>query len=118
MEAGEIRVERHAGASVIVLHGEIDISVEPSVSTWLRNAFASCHVVIVDLSDATFIDSIVLRGLIYGVRRAAESPELEFAVVAPGGGVPRRLLALTAFDKMVRVFETRAEAFDTTGTKP
>jgi anti-anti-sigma regulatory factor len=61
-------------------------------------------------TDAEFIDSSVLQALVDGQARAAENPEDTLAIVAPSGGLPRRLITLTALDKLIPTYEARAEA--------
>jgi anti-anti-sigma regulatory factor len=66
--------------------------------------------VVVDLSEATFIDSSVLRAL-YDARHTAMAEEQHrLALVAPTGEFPRCLLDLVGIPSQVQSFETRAAA--------
>ena len=103
-------VERDQGAWVLTLHGEHDMSTDPSLGDALRQAFGGGSKVVVDLSHVEFIDSSVLRALAYGRKEAVEHAEHEIAVVAPNGGLASRLLRLTGIDRMIPVYETRADA--------
>jgi len=113
-ECGEILLDRDAGAWVFSLRGEVDVSVTPNLIERLTEAFdaGGTSAVVVDLSEAAFVDSTVLKGLIYGMEKTAEQ-ERSFAIVAPLDGMPRRLLALTALEVTVPIFRTRHDALAT-----
>jgi anti-anti-sigma factor len=110
MAVGEVVVEHDQDAWVVTLRGEHDVSTNPSLTNALQDAFGSGSKVVVDLSEAGFVDSSVLRALIYGRREAVEHAEHELVVVAPSGTFVRRVLRLTAIDAMIRVYETRTDA--------
>ena len=110
MTVGEVVVERDQGVWVLTLHGEHDMSTEPSLGDALRQAFGGGSKVVVDFSHVDFIDSSVLRALAYGRKEAVEHAEHEIAIVAPAGTFASRLLRLTGIDKMISVYETRADA--------
>jgi len=113
-ECGEILLDRDAGAWVFSLRGEVDVSVTPNLIERLTEAFdaGGASAVVVDLSEAAFVDSTVLKGLIYAMEKTAEQ-ERSFAIVAPLDGMPRRLLALTALEVKVPIFLTRQDALAT-----
>ena len=110
MDGGEVMVDGVDGAWLLTLRGEHDLSTNPSLRDELERTLAHGSTVIVDLSEAAFIDSTVLRGLVYGYDQAAKHDEHTVLVVAPRGGVVRRLLDLTGLSKLLPVFESRAEA--------
>ena len=110
MASGEIAVERDQGAWVVTLRGEHDLSTKPSLGDTLKQTFDSGSKVLVDLSQTEFIDSTVLRALAYGEQEAADHAEHEIAIIAPSGTFASRLLRLTGIDKVIRIFETRADA--------
>lgn len=94
----------------ITLRGEHDLSTEPSLGDALRQAFGRGSKVVVDLSVVEFLDSSVLRALAYGRKEAVEHAEHEIAIVAPSDAFASRVLRLTGIDKMIQVYETRADA--------
>jgi anti-anti-sigma factor len=110
-ECGEILLERDAGAWVFRLRGEVDVSVKPTLTERLAEPFEAGggSAVVVDLSEAAFVDSTVLKGLVYGMEKTAQC-ERPFAIVAPLDGMPRRLLALTALEVTAPIFLTRRDA--------
>ena len=89
--------------TVISLHGEHDLCTADEV----RSAVADANMrVVIDLSDATFIDATILR-IIIGMRNGARLPERAVAVVAPLGGEPRRVFDLVHAGDHVRIFPSR-----------
>jgi len=110
MASGEVAVERDRGAWVVTLRGEHDVSTNPSLADALVSAFSAGSKVVVDFSQVEFIDSTVLRALAYGRKEAVEHAEHELVIVAPSDTVARRVLHLAGLDRMIRVYETRADA--------
>ena len=89
--------------TVISLHGEHDLSTADD----LRSALADANTrVVIDLSDATFIDTSTLR-IIIGTRNGSPFPERAVAVVAPLGGEPRRAFDLVHAGDHIRIFPMR-----------
>lgn len=103
-------VDRVQGVWVFTLVGEHDISIQPSLQQRLEEVFDAGSNVIVDLSQIEFMDSTVLLGLAYGRQRVAQAPEHTLAIVAPPGGVARRLLTMTGIDKDIPIWDARTEA--------
>ena len=85
------------------MHGEHDVSTEPSLAEELDRVTAAGGPVVIDLSDADFIDSSILRVLVSAAGRSGDDG---VAVVAPAGREPRRLVRLTGVDRVLRVCET------------
>lgn len=108
MDVGEVLVDRVDGVWVFTLVGEHDMTIQPSLQQRLERAFDGGSTVMVDLSQIEFMDSTVLLGLAYGRQRAAEASEHRLAIVAPPGGIARRLLTLSGMDE--GVWDTRTEA--------
>ena len=62
-------MECRYGVWVLTLHGEHDVSTEPSLAEELERVAAAGGPVVVDLSDAQFIDSSILRVLVSAAGR-------------------------------------------------
>ena len=107
MVAGTIELERECGAWVVTLRGEHDLSTAPRLRTALARSFAGDWAVLVDLSEAEFIDSTTLQ-LLIGARRQRHS----IALVAPSGSVAGRLVELVRLADAIPTYQTRAEALD------
>jgi anti-anti-sigma factor len=104
-ELGQIVVERLPEVVVVALLGEHDISTVPALRTELDAALAA-NANVVDLSEATFIDSSVV-GVLFD---AATPPVRIVAIAAAPGTLPRRLIDMLALTATVPVFDSREAA--------
>jgi anti-sigma B factor antagonist len=101
--------ESGSGASVIVLTGEVDLYTAPEFKQELvRIIDGGATAVVVDLTNATFIDSTTLGVLISGVKR-----------IRPGGGTLelvvtdrniRKIFEITGLDRVFTLHEDRDAA--------
>ncbi len=96
---------------VLVVRGDVDLHVADEFEQALRSAAAETPVtVIVDLSEATFLDSMAL-GVLLGATKRLRPSGGRLRVVAPGSEV-RRILEITHLDRVFQVDESRAEALE------
>ncbi len=107
--AGELVVEEVDTAWVVTLRGEHDVSTTPRLEAEIDALFARGTNVVVDLSEATFIDSSVAGALMRGWQTAAQKPDSTLVVCAPVGSAPRRLLDMIGLGRMVPVLASRAD---------
>jgi anti-anti-sigma factor len=105
-EIGQIVVEHLPGAAVVALCGEHDVSTVPALRAELDAILATSAKVIVDLSEATFVDSSIVGVLFH----AAAPPGRIIAVVAAPGTFPRRLIDMVALTASVPTFDSRDPA--------
>ena len=89
----------HDLAAVGLLDGALDHIAEVSETT-----------AVVDLTDARFIDSTVIRTLIDQLRRHPEEDDDWIVVVARPGTEPRRALDIVRAVDALQVYDTREEA--------
>jgi anti-anti-sigma factor len=86
---------------VALLHGELDLANAANVFADVRRrVMGDGRVVVVDLSAVTFIDSTALEQLI------ALRTEITVRVVAPPGGVPRRVIEVAGLTDLLETFDT------------
>ena len=107
-EIGQIIVDHAQGASIVALCGEHDVSTAPAVQSELDAILATDANVVVDLTEATFIDSSIVR-VIY-VATTDPTPARRIAVAAPPDTMPRRLFEALALPDTVLKFDTRDAA--------
>jgi anti-sigma B factor antagonist len=100
-------VETVDDARVVSFHGEHDISTVDLVRERLRDAALGDGVIIIDLADATFIDSSVAGALLEAYRRDT-TPRMRFVLAA--GTPPRELFTVLGFDGAVPIYEHREDA--------
>jgi anti-sigma B factor antagonist len=91
--------------------GELDLYTSPRLRSHISGLIAEgAHVVIVDLSEATFIDSSALHVLL-GVLRQLDELGGRLAVVCPDGNL-RRVFEVTGIDGLIRIYDSPADALD------
>jgi anti-anti-sigma factor len=100
--AGSISVEDRDDAVVVHLIGEHDISTISAIGDAVSSAMDRSSRVLIDLSDATFLDSSVL-GL---VLRSGD----RCVVIAGEGSLAARRIALLGIGHLLRVAATFEEA--------
>ena len=102
------RVAQHVW--VVVLRGEHDLATAAAVRGAIDEVFAEGSRVVLDLSDATFIDSTMVATVIVEHSHARHEANDEFVVVAPPDSPARHLFDLTGVDQVVNVYENRQTA--------
>ena len=114
MDAHPIALDDSAGDVVVVaIEGEHDIYTAPALRERLDEALERGGGVVVDLTQATFVDSSVLGALLDARRRALEGSQ-GFVVcvgetVEPG---VRRILDITGLVPVLPVIEGRDAAIE------
>jgi anti-anti-sigma factor len=101
---GSIFVECRRDVWVLSLRGEHDLSTQPTLSEELGRVWEAGGPVIVDLTDADFIDSSILRVLANAA--VDESEGRRFAVVIPPGREAMRILRITGIAEILEAYET------------
>ena len=92
--AGTIHRVREGSAWIVVMRGDHDLSTAEDLVGELQEALDADTAVVVDLTDVNFMDSAILNALLAARERAMERQEGSFALVAPPGSFPSRVLAL------------------------
>jgi anti-anti-sigma factor len=109
MILGWIDTRRVAGAYVVALFGEHDLSTRPMIRRKLDAATGAAPRVVVDLRHVEFVDSAVVNCLIDAHRRAADRC-CELSVVVQPWGRIERLLELVGFPRLVPMHRTIDES--------
>jgi anti-anti-sigma factor len=105
----ELALEQHpSGAAVLRVIGEVDLATVSEMERALA-ASSSSSVLVVDLTECTFLDSSALHVLLSTAANAKEPNG--FAIVAPEGGV-RRVLDIAGARTSVSIHATVAEAVE------
>lgn len=91
-------------AHTIVLTGEVDLQGAPKVEAALKDAFkGEPELIVIDLSNLTFIDSSGLHALVTGHERCrARGHELR---IIPGPANVQRLFELTGMNDVLPLYE-------------
>jgi anti-anti-sigma factor len=109
MDGGHTESWRLDGVRIMALHGEHDLSNVASLRVELGAAIAASSAVVIDLTDAEFIDSTTLQALLRSHHDALERG-LRFAAVVPAESFTRRLFDLVGLAAVVTTYATRAAA--------
>jgi anti-sigma B factor antagonist len=111
VRTGELALERKdQGLAVLTVSGEHDLSTSPSLRRRLDGLLDERTAAVVDLSDATFIDSSILGVILEGRRRATES-RIGFAVArSKGSDAVDRVLEVTGLRAELPVHARREDA--------
>ena len=110
LPAGELLVEKTETAWILGLRGEWDVANGGTLTAELEAVFAHGTKVVVDLTEASFIDSSILAALLRGHQQAAKHAEDALVVVAPENSFALRLLRLVGYQRRLAVYPTREEA--------
>ena len=103
-----------AGRVLMHLAGELDMFISPSLRARFHElAEDGTHDVVVDLSDARFIDTTVLETFVTA-QQELNSHRHALAVIAPEP-YTRRTFELTGLNETLQVCSTRDEAFAAIG---
>jgi anti-sigma B factor antagonist len=110
---GEVRRESGGdGVEVIALEGEHDLGTLPQVRDAFEAAAGEDLSLVIDLSQATFVDSSIL-GAVLDARRVADEAGRGFAVACDGSSEPvRRVLEVTGLADELPVHPTRDAALE------
>jgi anti-anti-sigma factor len=107
---GTVEVEHHhADLWVVALLGEHDLFNASVIEERLAEVHLHGTRVILDLSQASFVDTSVIGVVVRERERAASNEEDDLAIVAPTGSQPRRALELVQLSGVL-LAESRAEA--------
>lgn len=102
------------GTVVIALHGQADLHTAPQLRSRIGAAIDDgATSVVVDLSEATFIDSMTLGVLLGAVKRLG--PSHGSVLVVCSDPHIRRVFEITLLDRVFALFETRDVAIEAAG---
>ena len=100
---------------VITVIGEHDISNVAHLQTALNGVFDTGTSIVLDLSDATFIDSSVIHTLLAAHHRAEETPGEQLAIVAPEHSFAGRVIEFTGLQPLLPIYPTKPAALRAIG---
>lgn len=103
-------IDEVGGAYVVTLRGEIDAYTAPALRDDLHRLVEEqhAHLVVVDLSSVTFLDSSALGALVGLLRRLRER-DGQLRIVQPGSAA-RRIFEHTGLDAVLDLYEDRSAA--------
>jgi anti-sigma B factor antagonist len=113
VQENRIAVDRADGVAVMIVEGEHDVYTAPSLNERLDVLLTEGLPFVIDLTEATFVDSSVLRVLLEARRRADERG-IGFAVALSTDekGPVRRVLDITGLVPVLPVHVGRDAAVE------
>jgi anti-anti-sigma factor len=109
-EAAQSHVDYHDSVGVVKLTGEVDIVQSHDLRERLLGAVRNEDLgLVVDLTDASYIDSVGVSLLFELAERLTER-QLRLAVVLPEGGLVRRVLGIVNLGSVAEVHPTVDDA--------
>ena len=109
---GTTRILDVDGIQMVVMRGEHCAATSLGLGGVIEGCYDHGSHVIVDMLDATFIDSTVLRGLMAGHRHTEQEPGDSFALVAAPGTLAHRVLQIVDLPRMIHTYPSREAALD------
>jgi anti-anti-sigma factor len=111
VQENRIAVDRSDGVAVVVVEGEHDVYTAPSLNEQLVALLDERAPFVIDLTNATFVDSSVLRVLLEA-KRLAEEHGIGFAIALgeDESGPVRRVLDITGLVPVLPVHSGRDAA--------
>ena len=104
------RIEYHDSVGIVSVAGEVDIVKAHALREQLLGAVRNEDLgLVVDLSDATYIDSVGVSLLFELAERLSER-QLKLAVVLPEDGLVERVLTIVDLRSVADVRQTLPEA--------
>jgi anti-sigma B factor antagonist len=99
-----------ADCRVVAAGGEIDAHTAPNLRARIQGVLAEPGIthLVIDLSDATFLDSSAL-GVLVGALKRMKEVDGQLDIVLPASPL-HRIFEITALDRVLALHETRAEA--------
>jgi len=107
---GELIVEKLAAVWLLRLRGEHDLATVDTLDAQLEAVFLHGTDVVVDLSDAVFIDSSTVGAIFRGLSAARDDERGALVVSAPPGSFARRVFDQAGLSDAVPLFDNRRDA--------
>jgi anti-anti-sigma factor len=106
----KINVDRVNDAAVIAVSGDVDLHAAPDLRGELGRLAndETASLIVVDLSEATFLDSMAL-GALLAAQKSIESHAKRFVIVVSTPEI-RRIFEITMLERVFRLYPRRAEA--------
>lgn len=113
-----VELDHHDSVGVARLSGDVDIVQARTLRKQLLAAVRNDDLaLVVDLTDARYIDSVGVS-LLFELAERLAGRQLRFAVVMPSGGLVERVLKIVNLDSVAEVHDDLGEALTAVGGTP
>ncbi len=101
-----------AEGAVVIVDGDLDIQTAPQLEQQVAGLIKDGHRrLVVDLAEATFLDSTAMRALVTTIAPLRDDPAAA-VVLAGAGGIVERALTVSGISQMFISFDTRSAAIE------
>lgn len=113
-----LELDHRDSVGVARLSGDVDIVQASTLRKQLLGAVKNDDLaLVVDLTDARYIDSVGVS-LLFELAERLAGRQLRFAVVMPSGGLVERVLKIVNLDSVAEVHDDLGEALAAVGGTP
>lgn len=105
----EMKRERHGGATVLSLSGEVDLHVSTELRQAILEELSGGRDVLIDLQGVGYIDSSGIASMIEGYQRARQSGRRFALARVPDSAM--RVLRIAQLDRVFLMLETLDPTF-------
>lgn len=113
-----VELDHRDSVGVARLRGDVDIVQASTLRKQLLGAVKNDDLaLVVDLTDARYIDSVGVS-LLFELAERLAGRQLRFAVVMPSGGLVERVLKIVNLDSVAEVHDDLGEALAAVGGTP
>jgi anti-anti-sigma factor len=109
-DAFRVETVRLGHTTLVVVHGELDLATAPQLRDATATASRDIERLIIDLSQATFIDSVGICTLIEASRRSADRGTALVVITTSGSPVDRTLTIVDADSVLPIIHERQGSA--------
>ena len=107
------------GTWLVTLHGDHDIATAPELARETELVWARCKVAVIDLSEARFVDSGVIRWLLEVERQLEDAGAATLSIVlGPPDSPAARLFDLLRMRHVLACYPTLEDAFSQAPDRP
>lgn len=112
MAMGKVETEVNGlpGLTTVAVSGEVDLAVAPAMDSHLSAALGQGKDIVVDLSRATFLDSVALGVLTWALERCTEAGRRLFLILSDQRVL--RVFELTGLTGSFAIFATRPDLIE------
>jgi anti-sigma B factor antagonist len=98
------------GGATVIVDGDLELETAPQLEAAITGLIGDGYQrLVIDLSAATFLDSVAMGTLMSSIEPLADDPDAA-VVVAGSHGVVQRWLTITGIDRLFIRFATRGAA--------
>lgn len=113
----ELRLAESGQRVIVTVVGEVDMVTAPELARTLEAVEPPTELVVIDLTEVSFLDSSALNTLVRCARDLGRL-KIGFRVVSPAQQGVRRIFELTSLEERLRLVDSLEQALEADGAAP